>query len=135
VSWLEVDRKIGPAILNKAAKRRKNAAHGASRGWQVEPEQAPTGRKRSYDTDPEGRLKFSRTLERPPVTQKRSLKRPPVRRATSQKAREVAHPQLFQSTSKDKPALYFPVKGAHPPPTKQTDRRRNNQWVLLVARS
>jgi hypothetical protein len=38
-----------------------------------------------------------------------------VRRATSRKAREVAHPQFFRSTSKDKPALYFPVIVAHPP--------------------
>ncbi len=33
------------------AKRRKNAAHGASRGWQVEIEQAPKGRKNGYYTD------------------------------------------------------------------------------------
>jgi hypothetical protein len=38
----------------QAAKRRKNAAHGASRGWKVEPEQAPKGRKRSYDRDSGG---------------------------------------------------------------------------------
>jgi hypothetical protein len=38
-----------------------------------------------------------------------------VRQATSRKAREVAHPQLFRSMFKDKPALYFPVKVAHPP--------------------
>jgi hypothetical protein len=31
-----------------------------------------------------------------------------VWQATSQKAREVAHPSLFWSTFKDKPALYFP---------------------------
>ena len=35
-----------------------------------------------------------------------------VRRATSRKAREVAHPQLFRSMFKDKPALCFPVKVA-----------------------
>jgi len=33
-----------------------------------------------------------------------------VRQATSQKAREVAHPQLFRSMLKDKPALYSPLK-------------------------
>ena len=33
----------------------------------------------------------------------------------SRKAREVAHPQLFRSMSKDKPALYFLVKVARPP--------------------
>jgi hypothetical protein len=38
-----------------------------------------------------------------------------VREATSQKAREVAHPQSFRSTFKDKPALYFPRNVAHPP--------------------
>ncbi len=38
-----------------------------------------------------------------------------VRQATSRKAREVAHPQLLRSMLKDKPALYFPVKVAHPP--------------------
>jgi hypothetical protein len=38
-----------------------------------------------------------------------------VREATSQKAREVAHPQLFRSMLEDKPALYFPVRVAHPP--------------------
>src|SRR5450759_267249 len=35
--------------------------------------------------------------------------------ATSRKAREVAHPQLFRSMLQDKPALYFLVKVAHPP--------------------
>jgi hypothetical protein len=38
------------------------------------------------------------------------------RKATSREAREVAHPQLFRSMLKDKPALYFAVKVAHPPP-------------------
>jgi hypothetical protein len=38
-----------------------------------------------------------------------------VREATSQKAREVAHPQLFRSTFRDRPALYFPRDVAHPP--------------------
>jgi hypothetical protein len=37
-------------VLSSAAKRRKNAAHGASRGFEVEKEQAPTGRKTGYDT-------------------------------------------------------------------------------------
>jgi hypothetical protein len=40
----------------------------------------------------------------------------------SRKAREVAHPRLFRSMLKDKPALYFPVKVAHP---------RNRLQVLL----
>src|ERR1700732_3392140 len=35
--------------------------------------------------------------------------------ATSRKAREGAHPQLFRLMLKDKPALYFAVKVAHPP--------------------
>jgi len=30
--------------------------------------------------------------------------------ATSRKAREVAHPQLFRSKAKDKPASYLPLK-------------------------
>ena len=34
--------------LIPAAKRRKNAAHGASRGSGVEKEEAPKGRKKSY---------------------------------------------------------------------------------------
>src|ERR1019366_301064 len=38
-----------------------------------------------------------------------------VRSATSRTAREVAHPQLFPSTLKGKPVLYFAVKVAHPP--------------------
>jgi hypothetical protein len=38
-----------------------------------------------------------------------------ARQATSRKTREVAHPQLFRSMLKDKPALYLPVKVAHPP--------------------
>src|ERR1019366_2618430 len=38
-----------------------------------------------------------------------------VRQATSRKAREVAHPQLFRSMFRDKPALYFSVEVAHPP--------------------
>ena len=41
-----------PPII--AAKRRKNAAHGASRGSQVGNEQAPEGRKNGYDTDSGG---------------------------------------------------------------------------------
>jgi len=32
----------------------------------------------------------------------------------SREARGVAHPQLFRSMLKDKPALYFPVEVAHP---------------------
>jgi hypothetical protein len=43
-------RKSRPEPPITAAKRRKNAAHGASRGWQVENDQAPEGRKNSYDT-------------------------------------------------------------------------------------
>src|ERR1019366_159941 len=35
-------------------------------------------------------------------------------KATSRKAREVAHPQLFRSMLEDKPALYSPIKW-HPP--------------------
>ncbi len=35
------------ALARPAAKRRKNAAHGASRGCKVEPEPAPAGRKKS----------------------------------------------------------------------------------------
>ena len=38
-----------------------------------------------------------------------------AREATSRKAREVAHPQLFRAMFKDKPALYFPRKVARPP--------------------
>src|ERR1035437_10111410 len=38
-----------------------------------------------------------------------------VQRAPSRKAREVAHPQLFRSMLKKKPALYFPTKVTHPP--------------------
>jgi hypothetical protein len=55
-----------------------------------------------------------------------------VRRATSRKAREVAHPLFFQSTSKDKPALYFPVKVAHPPASPGTTRSRSGRarWPL-----
>jgi hypothetical protein len=34
-----------------AAKRRKNSAHGASRGRPVRIEQAPKERKKRYDTD------------------------------------------------------------------------------------
>src|ERR1700746_1870118 len=37
-----------------AATRRKNAAHGASRGSAAEDERAPEGRKRICDRDPEG---------------------------------------------------------------------------------
>jgi hypothetical protein len=37
-----------------------------------------------------------------------------VRQAPSRKAREVAHPQLSRAMLKDKPALYFAVKVAHP---------------------
>jgi hypothetical protein len=33
----------------------------------------------------------------------------------SREAREVAHPRFFRSKFKDKPALYLPVKVAHPP--------------------
>ena len=43
-------RKWNPWLL-QAAKRRENAAHGASRGWQVGTDQAPKGRKNGYDTD------------------------------------------------------------------------------------
>src|SRR5271157_688165 len=46
---------------------------------------------------------------------KRSRTVSAVRQATSRKAREVAYPQLFRSMFKDKPALYSPVKVAHPP--------------------
>jgi hypothetical protein len=38
-----------------------------------------------------------------------------VRQATSRKAREVAHTQLLRLMFREKPALYFPVKVAHPP--------------------
>src|ERR1019366_7275334 len=38
-----------------------------------------------------------------------------ARQATSRKAREVAHPQLFRCAFKGKPGLYFAVKVAHPP--------------------
>jgi hypothetical protein len=38
-----------------------------------------------------------------------------VRKATSRKAREVAHPQLFRLMIKDKSLLYFAVKVAHRP--------------------
>jgi hypothetical protein len=38
-----------------------------------------------------------------------------VRQATSQKAREVAHPQLFRVNVKKQPALHFPFDVAHPP--------------------
>src|SRR6266852_6897957 len=34
----------------------------------------------------------------------------------SRKARAMAHPQLFRSMSKNRSALYFAVKVAHPPP-------------------
>jgi hypothetical protein len=46
---------------------------------------------------------------------RRSQRVSAVWRATSRKAREVAHPQLFRPMLKDKPALYFPVRVAHPP--------------------
>jgi hypothetical protein len=42
--------------------------------------------------------------------------------ATSRKAREVAHPQLFRLMLKDKPALYFPFQVAHPPFTSEVFR-------------
>jgi len=38
------------SVPEAAAKRRKNTAHGASRGSLVGNEQAPKGRKRTYDT-------------------------------------------------------------------------------------
>jgi hypothetical protein len=38
-----------------------------------------------------------------------------VRQAPSRKAREGAHPQLSRAMLKNKLALYFPVKVAHPP--------------------
>ncbi len=55
--------------------------------------------------------------------------------ATSRKAREVAHPQLFRSMLKDKPALYFPVEVAHPPVTRQnlTRQARDRSLIQLVA--
>jgi predicted RNase H-like HicB family nuclease len=49
-------RKSGADPPIKAAKRRKNAAHGASRGSQVGNEQAPEGRKNSYDKGSVGTL-------------------------------------------------------------------------------
>src|SRR5208282_3618007 len=39
------------AAMAPAAKRRKNLAHGVSRGLKVEPDQAPTGRKKSCGAD------------------------------------------------------------------------------------
>ena len=39
----------------------------------------------------------------------------------SRKAREGAHPQLFRAMLKDKPALYFAVKVAHPPKERNSD--------------
>lgn len=38
-----------------------------------------------------------------------------ARQATSRKAREAAHPELFRYTFKGRPGLYFPVQVAHPP--------------------
>ncbi len=49
-------RKSGAEPLIAAAKRRKNAAHSVSCGFQVENERAPEGRKNSYDTDSNGVL-------------------------------------------------------------------------------
>jgi hypothetical protein len=47
-------------------------------------------------------------------SEKRSRTVAAVRKATSRKAREMAHPQLFRSLLKDKPALYFAIRVAHP---------------------
>ena len=65
-------RKNGTQSLFLAAKRRKNAAHRASGGYFVEDKLAPTGRKKSYDTDSEGsRQVLAHALEpvRPAVFQ------------------------------------------------------------------
>src|SRR5713226_7502024 len=51
VSQPKVPLESGIACRKLAAKRRKNAAHGASRGWKVENDRAPEERKKSCDTD------------------------------------------------------------------------------------
>ncbi len=56
--------------------------------------------------------------------------------ATSRKAREMAHPPVVSlDVPKNKPALYFAVKVAHPPdvvhpPISQPDLEPTN-WLLL----
>src|SRR5713101_9723276 len=50
VSQLKVLLESGIASRKLAAKRRKNAAHGASRGWKVANDRAPEERKKSCDT-------------------------------------------------------------------------------------
>ncbi len=55
VSQPKVPLESGIACRKLAAKRRKNAAHGASRGWKVENDRAPEERKKSCDTDSEAR--------------------------------------------------------------------------------
>ena len=67
-----------------------------------------------------------------------------VQKATSRKTREGAHPQLSRARLKDKPALYFAVKLAHPPSylprthrqrpiaAPRTDRGGGNASLLLV---
>jgi hypothetical protein len=69
---------------------------------------------------PDGRVKRSRTVSA-------------VRQATSRKAREVAHPQLFRSMLKDKPALYFHVKVAHPPITLMTLGSLTESFAFVLA--
>src|SRR5216684_3377171 len=62
VSQPKVPLESGIASRNLAAERRKNAAHGASRGWKVENDRAPEERKKGCDTDslaPEGRTSLS----------------------------------------------------------------------------
>jgi hypothetical protein len=46
-----IARKLNHVAL--AAKRRKNAAHAVRRGWKVENDRAPEGRKKSSDTHSE----------------------------------------------------------------------------------
>jgi hypothetical protein len=67
---------IQPALLQTsvrfhapAAKRRKHAAHGASRGLKSEDNQAPQGRKKTYPADctaPRARLLPGKEPHRPP---------------------------------------------------------------------
>jgi len=63
VSQLKVLLESGVASRKLAAKRRKNPAHGASRGWKVENDRAPEERKKSCDTD-----SSSRAVKMPPNT-------------------------------------------------------------------
>src|SRR5713226_7634601 len=55
VSQPKVPLESGITSRKLAAKRRKNAAHGASRGWKVENDRAPEERKKGCDTDSEAR--------------------------------------------------------------------------------